>query len=127
MSGRGRHASRHTVSAVGYARRLFKGHMRRPLFVLLLLSGAVVTAAAVGAGACAYRMHRGRAAWEAQYSDAAVLGKSPEEVVARFGTPYFKETERGAVVFIGYAGPYWNYSGIEFRDGRAVRVTFWDK
>ena len=102
--------------------------MRKALSILLLVVGTAVALAVVGVGTCAYRMHRDRAAWEAQYSDAAVLGKSPEEVVARFGTPYFRETdERGAVAFIGYAGPYWNYSGIEFRDGRAVRVTFWDK
>ena len=102
--------------------------MRKALNILLLIVVAAVALAAVGAGACAYRIHRDRAAWEAQYSDAAVLGKTPEEVVARFGTPYFRETDdRGAVVFIGYAGPSWNYSGVEFRDGRAVRVTFWDK
>jgi hypothetical protein len=96
----------------------------------LLLTGLLAALTVVAAVALFARHTRlGRESWEGEYGGAAVVGKSPDEITARFGKPYVLERDppTGAVTRIVYAGPYWNYCGIEFERGAAARVTFWYK
>ena len=103
--------------------------LRRRRAIVLMAVLAAFLAVAVPVGTFAHRTRRGIEAWEREHNGAAVIGRTPEEVIARFGNPYFLERDpaTGAVTVIAYAGPYWNYCGIEFQQGVATRVRFWGK
>jgi hypothetical protein len=103
--------------------------VRRVLVILLVVIVVAAAGLAVRVGEFFQRSSRARAAWERERSEQVVRGLTADEVVRRFGTPdaVERDAKTGKITSVMYSGPYWNYCGIEFVDGVAVRVTFWSK
>ena len=97
-----------------------------------LVSAVVVIALlAVGGGVLwlthAVRVARAEAReWREQRGEAKIVGKTADEIVATFGTPYAAERgPDGKPAFIMYKQvKHGQYCGIAIKDGVAVNVSY---
>src|SRR5688500_1511252 len=97
----------------------------------LVLTAIVLVLLAVGGGVLllANAVHVARAEarkWREQRSEARIVGKTADEIIATFGTPYAAERgPDGKPAFIMYKQvKHGQYCGIAIKDGVAMNVSF---
>ena len=102
--------------------------MRLTLYVIAALTTAtlLVPVACITAGVVRTRSESRK--FHEALPENQILGQSVAAVRARYGQPDSVKRDPDGTAFLIYASPStWEYCGIEFKDDKATKVSFWSK
>ena len=100
--------------------------LRRVAILLFVAAAGAALVPVVWVTAFVMNMEIASRKFREAYPESQIVGKSPAEILARYGPPHFRQTHPDGTDLIAYAQG-WEYCGIEFKDGKATKVTFWGK
>jgi len=106
-------------------------HLVRGCLVVAVICAVVVSVRVVWVGRQIAHIRRETHEFEAATGYERLAGKTPDEVIAILGKPYWdtrKDTTRPSGTFqLGYKSRQAEYAGITFADGKVAEVKYWSQ